>query len=61
MRWGSGVGARAAQTAVIEARRSLSATIITERRVGVPVADLAERTLMTPIEIRTVLSVAGLS
>jgi flagellar biosynthesis regulator FlaF len=52
---------KAAQTAVIEARRSLSAMIIAERRAGVPVDDLAARTQMTPVEIRNVLSVVGLT
>ncbi|MFD4144431.1 hypothetical protein, partial [Streptomyces sp. NPDC058572] len=51
---------RAAQAAVIEARRSLSAVIVAERRAGVSVVDLAERTRMSPIDIRNLLGAAGL-
>ncbi|WKK21922.1 hypothetical protein QZH56_11825 [Streptomyces olivoreticuli] len=50
----------AAEAAVIEARRNLSALIIAERRAGVSVADLAARTGKTPIGIRNLLTVAGL-
>lgn len=50
---------RAAEAAVIEARRNLTAVIVAERRAGVSVADLAARTGKTPIDIRNVLSVAG--
>lgn len=50
---------RAAQAAVIEARRSLTAVIVAERRAGVPVVDLAARTGMSPIDIRNLLEVAG--
>ncbi|MCX4649323.1 MULTISPECIES: hypothetical protein [unclassified Streptomyces] len=51
---------REAEAAVIVARRSLSAVIVAERRAGVSVAELAARTGKTPIDIRNVLSVAGL-
>ncbi|WP_405650390.1 hypothetical protein OG581_05690 [Streptomyces sp. NBC_01386] len=51
---------QAAEAAVIEARRNLTAVIVAERRAGVPVADLAARTGKTPIDIRNVLSVSGL-
>lgn len=51
---------RVAQAAVIEARRSLSAVIVAERRAGVPVADLAARTGMTPTDIRNLLGAVGL-
>ncbi|MEU5547680.1 hypothetical protein AB0G85_35895 [Streptomyces sioyaensis] len=51
---------RAAEDAVIEARRDLTAVIVAERRAGVSVADLAARTGKTVIDIRNLLSAAGL-
>lgn len=52
---------RAAEAAVIEARRSVSAVIVAERRAGMSVADLAARTGKSVIDIRNLLGVAGLS
>ncbi|WP_405785219.1 hypothetical protein OG512_48050 [Streptomyces sp. NBC_01378] len=51
---------RAAEDAVIEARRNLTSVIVAERRAGVSVADLAARTGKTVIDIRNLLSVTGL-
>lgn len=51
---------RAAEAAVIKARRNLTAVIVEERRAGVSVAELAVRTGKTVIDIRNLLSVTGL-
>ncbi|MGW0204801.1 hypothetical protein ACWDZ8_02900 [Streptomyces sp. NPDC003233] len=52
---------RAAEAAVIEARRKVTAAIIPQRRAGMPVPEIAERTGKTAIDIRNVLNVAGLT
>ncbi|WP_155060474.1 hypothetical protein [Streptomyces blattellae] len=52
---------RTAEAAVIEARRKVTATIIAQRRAGMPVPEIAERTGRTLIDIRNVLNVAGLT
>jgi hypothetical protein len=50
----------AAEAAVIEARKDLTAVIVAERRAGVSVADLAARTGKTVIDIRNLLGATGL-
>ncbi|MFI6547169.1 hypothetical protein ACIBO9_28365 [Streptomyces prunicolor] len=52
---------RTAEAAVIEARRKVTAAIISQRRAGMPVPEIAERTGKTPIDIQNVLNVAGVS
>ncbi|CAL9632955.1 hypothetical protein [Streptomyces sp. NPDC057375] len=54
-------GLRTAEMAVIEARRKVTAAIIAERRAGMSVPEIAERAGKTPIDIRNVLNVAGLT
>ncbi|OEV19356.1 hypothetical protein AN221_17465 [Streptomyces nanshensis] len=52
---------RAAEAAVIEARRKVTAAIRAERRAGMPVQEIAERTGKTAIDIRNVLNAVGLT
>ncbi|MGW6262630.1 hypothetical protein [Streptomyces sp. NPDC055085] len=51
---------QAAEAAVIEARRNLTAAIAAERCAGVSVSNLAARTGKSRTDIRNLLSVMGL-
>lgn len=51
---------RAVQAEVVVVRRKLAASIVAERKAGVPVAELAARTGWSKTEIGNLLQAAGL-